>query len=218
MGPVRGAPHTVSATWRAAPAAARVGRVQLALPLPGDDAETYAAALPPAEPLALPGAGDLRARLRAAWAGADAGAPAATGRALAATLAPADRTRWAATVLDAVAGLAPAPIAGVGQAIALAAAPARWPEAHDLALTLDAQARRAARTHGPDAPRTLLLGMAASVAQLAYASAGGLAPFDGEPAARLTTLARALVERAHDPALEARVWRTLAAPLRDGGA
>lgn len=187
--------------------------MQLALPLPGDDLPAVAdvvAATPPVLD-AVPGVGDARARLRAAWVG---GAPHEAGLALAAALDADARPRWGADVLALLAVQSPAPIAGVAAAVALAGERARWPEGHDLALALDAQARRAERTHGADSPRALLLGIAACVAQLAYASAGGFAPFDGDPAGRLTTLARALVERARDPALEGRAWRTLSAAYR----
>lgn len=187
--------------------------MQLALPLPGDDLPGDAVAAVATPPVldAVPGVGDARARLRAAWVG---GAPDEAGRALAAALDPDARPRWGADVLALLAAQAPAPIAGVVAAVALAGERARWPEAHDLALALDAQARRAERTHGAESPRALLLGVAACVARLAYASAGGLAPFAGDPAGRLTTLVRALVERASDPALEARAWRTLSAAYR----
>jgi hypothetical protein len=173
-------------------------------------------ARPAPAPLPLPGAGHARSRLRAAWASDDANAAHAAGHELADGLAPDARLAWGAAVLALLASLAPVPIAGVERALAIAGNPTRWPEGHDLALALGARQRRATRAFGERSPRALLAGMAECVAQLAYAAAGGLAPFGGDPAARLTTLARAAVEGAHDPALEARTWRMLSAHLRDG--
>lgn len=176
--------------------------MQLALPLPPDDASASAPApLPAPVPVPLPGIGDWRADLRMRWAAGDAEG---SGRALAAMLPPAERARWAAAVLALLAPLG-SHAAGVDAALALAHDESRWAEAHDLALALGRRARRATDV------RAALHGLAECVAQLAYAAAGGLAPFDEGAAGRVAAIARALVERAADPALEGRVWRALSA-------